>query len=135
MELGFCWIRHPCLARSARLKVLRSLNPMPPTDLGLHIFSQETHANFLSLYFCPHQKLFTIEFNSLHRESGRLKQPIVYVGVAWATTLIRISQPALDSNLPFQFAIFLPTWSFIRLKAFFFPCPTNGSKPKYFSCC
>ena len=35
-------------------------------------------------------------------ESGNLKQLIVYVSIAWATTLIRISLLALDKSFSFQ---------------------------------
>ena len=66
----------------------------------------------------PHQKLLIMEFNSIQSESRILKQLIVYVGMAWATALMRISLPAFDRNLPFYPAMCLPTWSFIRLKAF-----------------
>ena len=54
MEFGFCCICHPYLARSARLKALKSLNPMPPFDFGMCSFSHEIQAIFLSLSFCPH---------------------------------------------------------------------------------
>ena len=134
-EFGFCCILQPCLARRARLKALKSLKPSPPSAFGLHSFCHDTQAIFLALSFFPHQKPLSIDAISAQRESGSLKQFMVYVGVAYATAFIRISLLALDNNLPFQPAIFLPTWSLIRLKAFFFPLPTIGGNPKYFSCC
>ena len=134
-ELVFCCILHPCLARRARLNALRSLNPMPPSSLGVHSFSHVTQAIFLSLSFCPHQKLPIIEFNSLQSESGNLKQLIVYVEVAWAIALIRISLPTHDRSFPFHPNIFLSTWSLIRLNAFLLPFPTKGGRPRYLSWC
>ena len=134
-ELGLCCILHPYLARRARLKAFKSLNPIPPFAFGFHKFFHDTQAIFLAFPFCPHQKPPTIEFISKHKESGSLKQFTVYVGVACATAFIRISLPVLDNNFLFQPAIFLPTWSLIRLKAFFLPLPNTGGKPRYFSCC
>ena len=37
---GFWMSLHPCFASKAKLKALRSLNPIPPSTFGLHIFSQ-----------------------------------------------------------------------------------------------
>ena len=107
-ELGFWESRHPCFASKARLKAFKSLNPMPPSAFGLHIFPQAIQASFFSLSCCPHQKLLTREFSLLQSESGSLKQFIVYVGVAWATAFIRISRPVVDSKFPFQLAILRP---------------------------
>ena len=131
-ESGFWMICHPCLAKSAKLNALRSLNPSPPSAFLWHIFSHETQAIFHSFSFCPHQKFLTMEFSSWHKESGILKQVIVYVGVAWATALMSTSLPAFESNLPFHPAIFLLTWSFIWLKAFLFPLPTSDGSPRCF---
>ena len=128
-------ILHPCLAKSVKLKALRSLKPSIPSAFLWHIFSHEIQAIFRSFSFCPHQKFLTMEFSSLHKASGILKQLIVYVGVACAIALMSISLPAFESNLPFHPTILLPTWSFIRLKSFFFPLPTIGGNPRYFSCC
>ena len=111
---GFWMSRHPCFASSAKLNALRSLNPIPPSAFDLSIFSQAIHANFLSLSCCPHQKLLIKEFSSLQRESGILKQFIVYVGVAWATAFMRISRLTVVSNFPFQPAILRPTSSLMR---------------------
>ena len=122
---------HPCLASKAKLNALRSLNPIPALAFGLHIFSQAIHASFLSLSRCPHQKLQIREFSLLHRESGILKQFILYVEMAWATAFIRISRPADDNDFPFQLAILRPTWSLMQLNAFFFPLPTKGGSLKY----
>ena len=126
-------ILHPCLAKRAKLKALRSLNPIPHSAFDVHNFFHDTQAIFLSFSFCPHQKLPIKEFRSLHNESGSLNTLIVYVGVACATALIRTSRPALDNSLLFYPVIFLPTWSLIRLKAFFFPLPTSAGSPRYFS--
>ena len=117
------------------LKTLRSLKPMPPSFFNEQSFSQEIHANFLSFFFFPHQKLLIMEFSSLHNASGSLNTLIVYVGVACATTFMRISLPALDMSLSFHPSIFLPTWSLVRLNAFLLPLPIIKGSPKYFSWC
>ena len=76
-ELGFCWILQPCFARRARLNTLQSLKPMPLSSFGIQSFSYAIHAIFLSLSFCPHQKLLIIASNSLQSKSSNLKQLIV----------------------------------------------------------
>ena len=134
-EFVFWRRRQPCLARRARLKAFRSLNLMPPISLDLHNLSQEIEEIFRSSNFCPHQNLLIIELSSLQSESGNLKQLMVYVGVAWATALMRTSLPAEDNNFPFQPAIFWPSWSLILLKAFFFLWPIKDGRPRYLSCC
>ena len=90
------------------LNAFKSLKPIPPSDLGVQRLSQDVHAIFLSLPFCPHQNWLIKEFNSQHKEFESLKQLIVYVVVTWATALIRISLPTVESNLPFHPTIRLP---------------------------
>ena len=64
---------------------------MPPSTFGLQSLSQEIQRIFLSLFFCPHQNLLTMDPRYLHSDSGNLKQLIVYVGVAWVTALMSVS--------------------------------------------
>ena len=61
------------------MKAFKSLKPIPPSAFGMHIFSQATHAIFLSLSFWFHQKFLMREFSSLHNIFGSLKQLIVYI--------------------------------------------------------
>ena len=64
-EVGFYWILQPCFARRGRLNTLKSLKPIPPSSFGIQSSSHAIHAIFLSLSFCPHQKLLIMAFNSL----------------------------------------------------------------------
>jgi hypothetical protein len=41
-ESGLCIMRHPCLARRAKLNNSKSLKPKPPIYFGLHISFHET---------------------------------------------------------------------------------------------
>src|SRR4051812_21697963 len=45
---------HDCLAKRARLKSSRSLNPRPPICFGLVMTSHETQAGFLLPLLLPH---------------------------------------------------------------------------------
>lgn len=71
--LGSCRILHVCLARSARLKISRSQNPIPPKYLGLVMTSQETQGGLLRPSLQPHQNFLIIEFKCSQRPLGSLK--------------------------------------------------------------
>ena len=90
---------------------------------------------FLSSLHWLHQKFLIKLIISTHRELGILKQLLVYIGIACATTFIKISLPAFDSNFSFQPASFLDNFSLISLKVFFLFLPTNDGNLRYFSCC
>ena len=47
-ELELVKSRHPCLAKRAKLKLLKSRKPSPPLSSGTHIASQLNHAVFFS---------------------------------------------------------------------------------------
>ena len=133
-EFGFCRIRHNCLASIALLKALKFLNPIPPLAFCLHIVFQLTQLIFVSCCCCPHQKFLIILSISSHRLWGRRKHPIVYVGIAWATTFIRISLPPIERSLPFHPANFCPILSLRIEKTCFFDLPMKDGRPKYLVC-
>ena len=133
-EFGFCRIRHNRLASIALLKACRFLNPIPLLAFCLHIVFQLTQHIFVSYCLWPHQKFFIILSISSHRLWGRRKHPIVYVGIAWATTFIRISLPPIERSLPFHLANFCPILSLRIKKTCFFDLPMKDGRPKYLVC-
>lgn len=72
-------------ASIASLKHCMSLNPRPPSSLDLIIVFQETHAIFLSSGLSSHQKRVNIDWILLQRDTGSLKQLIVWLGIAERT--------------------------------------------------
>ena len=129
-----CCSLQPCFSRRARLKALKFLNPIPPFAFGVHNFSHFIQAILHSSFFCPHQKLLTILFSSAHKDFGRRKQLIVWVGIAWTTALIKTSLPAMDRNFSFQLDSLCATLSLSCWKVFLLFRPTKDGKPRYFSC-
>lgn len=59
---------------------------------------------------------------------------MVYVGIACATALMRISFPPIDYSLPFQPASFFPILSFRIANTCFFDLPMKDGRPRYFVC-
>ena len=55
----------------------------------------------------------------------------MYVGIARATALIKISFPPIERSLPFQPASFLPILSFKIEKTCFFDLPIREGRPRY----
>lgn len=72
--------------------------------------------------------------NSLHRLLGSNKQLTMYVGIVWATALIRISFLALVKDFSFQPFNLLATFSLTIVNTCFFDLPTTVERPKYLSC-
>ena len=136
----FSNILHLCFAKRAKLNALRSLNPIPPSDFGLHNFSQETQVILLSLPFCPHQKLPIIEFNSVHRESGSLKTLIVYVGnpvnSSWTKSKRKTTHKIFDwKRLVNQLHLYIYIYIYLFplnfcFCLFWFPCNILSPKTK-----
>ena len=133
-ELGLVRILQACLTSMARLKAFKFLNPNPPFAFELHILFQLIQLNFASYCLWPHQKFFIILSMSSHRPWGSRKQLIVYVGIACATALMRISFPSIERSLPFQPASFCPTLSFKIAKTWFFDLPMREGRPRYLVC-
>ena len=127
------WSRHPYFANMAKLNCFSYLNPIPPQAFGAQSFSQLIHAIFHSSLHCPHQKFLIILVISSQRESGILKQLIVYIGIAWATAFIRTSFTALNNRFSFQPTNFLASFVLTSLKVFFLFLPTKDGRPRYFS--
>ena len=69
--------RHPCLARSAKLKDLRLRKPKPPISLGVQTLSQDSQAILFFPLDCPHQKARIMLVISSQSVSGSLKTLIV----------------------------------------------------------
>ena len=58
----------------------------------------------------------------------------MYVGIAWATALMRTSFPPIERSLPFQPANFWPILSFNIEKTSILDLPMNEGSPKYLVC-
>ena len=71
---------------------------------------------------------------SSHRLCGSRKQLMVQVGIAWVTTLIRISLPPIERILPFQTASFCPICYLRIKKTYFFYLPMKDGSPRYLVC-
>lgn len=59
---------------------------------------------------------------------------MVYVGIAYAIALMRISFPPIERSLPFQLASFCPTLFFNVVKTCFLDLPMNDGRPTYLVC-
>lgn len=57
---------------------------------------------------------------------------MVYVGMARATTLMRISLPSMDMSFSFQLANFFPTFSLISANTYIFDFAMIEGRLKYF---
>ena len=55
-----------------------------------------------------------------------------YVGIAWATTLIRTSFPPIDRIFSFQLESFFPTLSLIATNIWVLDLPMRDGRPRYF---
>ena len=97
----------------------------------MHSFSQLNHANFFSVFACPHQNYLIILWKSSQSLFGKRKQLIVYEGTACATALIRISLPALVNSFSFQPDTLFTTLCFRWAKVLDFDHPTKEGKPRY----
>lgn len=89
-----------CFARSASLNIAKSLKLIPPWVFGLHGSYHLTQWIFRLSPFWPQKNLLIRDSIYWHKPNESLKQDIEYVGKAWATTLIRISQLAWNKSLP-----------------------------------
>ena len=69
--------RHPCLARSAKLKYLRLQKPKPPISLGVQTLSQDSQAILFFPLDCSHQKARIMLVISSQSISESLKTLIV----------------------------------------------------------
>ena len=128
-----CTSLHTCLASIASLNLQRSLNPMPPSTLGLHKVSYFFQCIFLWSPLSPHQNSRITTSMSLQRPTGKRKQFIANVGIACTTTLRRTSLLACDNNFSFHPWIFLHTLSLMKFRLALMFLTTTTGRPKYFS--
>lgn len=118
------------LAKRARLKALKSLNPIYPTFFGLHIFSQLIHAiGFSFSRFCKKFRV-AAKIESI-KESWSRYMNIWYTSIACNTALIRTSQSACDKNF-FPACHFFKYFNFNIPKNMFFDNPIMHGIPTYF---
>ena len=89
---------HPCFANIAWMKASKSQKPISPSAFGKHSFSQLHYWIFCPFASPPHQNLTTILCNSLHKELGNRKIPIVYVSIAISTAFIKTSCPLTEKR-------------------------------------
>ena len=124
------------MAKSARLKVLRFRKPKPPSAFGVQTLSQLSHGILVFSLVYPHQNFWTMLVISLHKVFDNLKTLIVYVSIACATALIRISFPTYESNFfSFHPTNLLSNLSFRFQKVLHLDSPTKDGNLKYVSCC
>lgn len=123
----------PCFASIAKLKFSKSLNPSPPIAFAFPIWSHLIQCILLSWPICPHQYPLISLLISCSRPLGSLNTPMLYVGMARITDLMRISFPACERNFIFQLVNLLLTLSRISLKTLSLNLPTKAGNPRYFS--
>ena len=99
----------PYFTSKAKLNCFNCLKPIPPWAFEAQSLSQLIQAIFFLSLHWPHQKLLIRLVSSSNNELGILKQLIEYVGIVWATALIKISLPAFDRSFSFHPASFF--WS------------------------
>ena len=115
----------------ARLNAWRFLKPIPPLSLDLHNFLQLTQSILDSWPRWPHQNLLIMLSISSHKPLGSWKQLIVYVGIAQATALIKISLPPIERIFSFHPDSFLPTHSLISANTSILDLPMIEGRPRY----
>ena len=86
-----CMSHKACLARRESLYKARSLKPIPPTNLDLVNFNHLIQWIFLLSPRYPQKNFLIIASLSWQSTNGSLKQPMAYVGMAWAIVLIKTS--------------------------------------------
>lgn len=99
---GFLRILQESLARRVSLNCAITLNPSPPTFLGLVRVCQEFQQIFFVSGDESHQKRVRSDWIFLHIEMGSLKHDITYVGIAVSTDFNKIIFPAPERNLEVQ---------------------------------
>lgn len=98
---GCIFMRYACLASRDKLKLSRSLNPIPPSAYGRQSFSQAIH-DIDRPVPDPHKYWWIILSKSFRLPLGRRNQLITYVGMDCRTDLISTSRSAIDSFFSLQ---------------------------------
>jgi hypothetical protein len=130
-----CIRRHTCFARKASLNIPNSRRPKPPLVFALHKVFHGSQCIFPLSPSCPYQNLRIKTSISFIKRVGRWKQLIAYVGIAWATDLMRTSRPAWEISFSFHPLSLLHTLSLIWEKLAYFALHTKDGNPRYFSYC
>ena len=133
-ELGFVKILQACLSQKGKVESLQISKPQTSKRFWLTHLSPTNPGDFQLLVFCPHQKFLIILSRSSQRLFRSWKQLIVQVGMAWATSLMRVSFPPEESNFPFQPANFKPTLSLISAKTCFLDLLMMEGRPRQLVC-
>ena len=124
---------HAYFASNAKLKAWMSLKPIPLFAFGEHNFFHFIQCIFFSSFVCPYQYLAMVEFIVSHKVFGILKILMEYVGIAYATVLIRISLPTFEINFSFHPINLLVIFSCRSLKVFTLDFLLAIGNPRYFS--
>lgn len=115
----------------ASLKHCMPINPRPPSSLDLIIVFQDTHDIFLSSGLASHQKRVKTDWILLQRETGSLKQLILWLGIDERTLLRSVSFPAADNCLEDQLMALCRILSTMPVKVSLFFLPTCSGRPRY----
>lgn len=97
-ESGCCHNRQHCLESIAKLNKWMSLKPRPPSSFGFSICSLLSQWILCFPFWWFHQKRHIIAPIWSHRVFERSKQPIMKLGIACTTALIKISFPTPDKK-------------------------------------
>ena len=120
------WIkRQICLSNIASLNLHRSLNHNPPSAFGIQRTSHFFQWIFLLSPIYPRQN-FQIRISiSWQRSTGKRKQLIAKMGMAWTIAFKKTFFPACDGNFSLQPCNLPQTLFFFlfRLAFFFLPPP------------
>ena len=107
-----CINLHTCLANKESLNLFMSQKPKPPLFFDWHDLDQLIQWIYFWFDPYPHQNFWIRTSISLHKVTGSLKQLMEYPGIAWTTTLIKISLLYWDNNLCCQPCDFFQILSF-----------------------
>lgn len=131
-ESGLLIILQHCFPSRARLKLCKARKPIPPSRLGLHNWFQDNHAIFC-LSPLPHQKARMAASIEFTKYFAKEKQDMMYVGMAWSTTLINTSFLAHDNVFSPHPLILFQTRCMLTLKNSFLDFSMTDGIPKYLS--
>ena len=111
-------IHQPSLERSAWLKSHNFLNPKPPSLCGEQREGQDIGVQYEPAFDLGlHQNLRTDASNWSQKPLGNRIADIEYVGMAWATDLIKVALPDQDRFLLFHPLSLLSNLSLTYLKS------------------
>jgi len=130
-QSGFVRIRQLNLARTASLKLWKSLKPKPPANFAfIRVFQKTQHIFFFSIE-SSHQNLVKADWILLYNDPVSLKHDIVYAGIDARTDFNMMTFPAAERNLEDQLHARCLIRSTIMLNKSFFFRPNNSCNPRY----